>query len=118
MNKLIKEQLDKTNFADLSNYDENTCTYFIKKRVDIKLVQDHCYLIELKATLFDNQALVVNWNQNNMPKVNALKIEVCRLMGDMVKVNGIGWDSISNKDLNYYWTGWLTIKDIKVIQEI
>lgn len=117
-NKIIEEQLKKVEYADLSNYDEATNTYIIPKRVDIKLEEDKCYLIRLKPTLFTNETLKINWNQGKVPTQEYLKVDISKKMPKMIKVVGVGYDYDGNQDLSYFWSGWLTLADIDVLQKL
>ena len=36
----------------------------------------------------------------------------------MIKVVGVGYDAETNQDVSYFWSGWLTLEDIDVIQKI
>jgi hypothetical protein len=45
--KIIDQQLKKVQNADLSNYNSDTNTYFIKRKVGIKLEEDKGYIINL-----------------------------------------------------------------------
>lgn len=117
-NKIIEEQLKKVEYADLSNFNEETNTYFIPKRTDIKLEEDNCYLIKLKPTLFTNETLKTNWNKGSVPKYEYLKVDVSKKMVNMIKVVATAFDYDLNQDLSYFWSGWLTIADIEVLQKI
>ena len=60
MNKIIEEQLKKTENVDLSNFDKETNTYYIKKRQDIKVEEDQCYNLKLKNSAFNNTIVTDN----------------------------------------------------------
>ena len=60
MNKIIEEQLKKTENVDLSNFDKETNTYYIKKRQDIKVEEDQCYILKLKNSAFNNAIVTDN----------------------------------------------------------
>lgn len=122
MNKLIEKQLSMVQYADLSQHDELKHEFNIKKRVDIKLELDAYYLIHLKDTLMDpnlNELIRVNWNGNRMPTLADLTVEVCKVMGKMVKVNAIGYDPETKQDvMSCKWTGWLPIDEIKIVEKL
>lgn len=118
MNKIIEEQLKKVEVADLSDYNSLTGTYFIKKRVDVKIEEDKCYLIRLKPTAFTNYAVLVNWNKGNNPIYEYMKIDVSKKMGKMIKVVGIKYDYANQKDDQGFWSGWLLIDDLEVISKL
>lgn len=117
-NKIIEEQLKKVEYADLSNFDAKTNTYMIPKRVDVKIEEDKCYLIQLLPTLFKNETLKINWNSGNMPTFDYMKIDVSKMIGKMIKVVGTGYDFEEQKDLATFWSGWLSTQDIKVIKKL
>lgn len=119
--ELIEKQLKKVQNADLSNFDSTTNTYFIKKRVDIKIEEEQCYLIHLKTSLFENAVLKNNWNGGNTPPCTYFKAEVSKMMGKMIKIVGVGSNDIEKLNNNIdtrFWTGWLSTQDIEVIQKI
>lgn len=118
MNKIVKEQLNKCREADLSNFDKESNTYYIKKKTSIRLLENHCYLVKLNQSIFDNSLLASNWNNNQLPPNEYLKIDISQIMGNMIKVNSIGFDFDNNIDLNKSWQGWLPSNEIEVISEI
>lgn len=118
---LIEKQLKKVQNADLSNFDSTTNTYFIKKRVDIKIEEEKCYLIYLKDSLFENTVLKTNWNGGSVPPCTYIKAEVSKIMGKMIKIVGVGTNDIEKLNNNidvHFWTGWLSTQDIKIIQKL
>lgn len=118
MNKLISEQLKKVEKADLSNYNSEDNTYLIKKRKDIKLEEDVCYLIHLRNSFFINDTVRMNWNGGSIPKCKYLKIDVCKIMGKMIKIIGVGYDFDNKKDTTYLWSGWINIQDIDILSKL
>lgn len=117
MNKLIKEQLEKVNFADLSHFDDKTNTYFIPKKKEINYEVDKSYLIRLKPSFRTNEVVIVNWNGNKTPIYNTLIVDVQKILGKMVKVNCIGYDEETDSSLDYFWSGWLYIPDTEIIKK-
>ena len=118
MNKIIEQQLKKLEYADISNFDAATNTYIIPKKVDIKIEEDKCYLIQLLPTLFKNEVLKTNWNAGSMPVYNYMKVDVSKIIGKMIKVVGTGYDIETQTDISSFWSGWLSTQDIKVIKKI
>lgn len=118
MNKIIEDQLRKVEYADLSNFNPETNTYIIKKRVDLKIEEDGCYLIKLKSSAFNNQGVIVNWNNNSMPEYDTLKVDVSKKMGKMIKIVGLGFDLATNTDTGKFWSGWLSEDDITVLRKL
>ena len=121
MNKTIQEQLDKVKIADLSQFNEETNTYFIPKFTYVKVENDRCYLICLDDVLLvenPNSILMTNWKNRTTPKCKYMKVEVVKNLGKMILVNGIGYDNNTKEDLNYSWYGWLPVQNIKVISKL
>lgn len=118
MTELIKKQLKQVQYADLSNFDEATATYIIKRRVDIKIEVDSCYIIRLKPSARSNMAVITNWNNGSMPSFNCLKADVSKIVGKMIKVVAVGFDEQSQQDIAKFWSGWLHTDDIEVISSI
>ena len=118
MNSLIKKQLDLITEADLSNFDEETNTYHIPKREDIKAEEENCYLIHCKSSLFLNETVKINWNKNSVPEREYLIISVSQKMAKMINVDAIGYDIIKKETDSYHWKGWINLKDIDIIQKL
>lgn len=119
--EIITKQLKKVKNADLSNYDAKTNSYFIKKRVDIKLEEEGCYLIKVKPSLFNNEVLRTNWNQGIMPQGIYLQVEITKIMPKMIKTTGVcakDLDSLKKSENLIFWSGWLSVQDIEVLQKI
>ena len=115
---IIKQQLERVQYADLSNFNSETNTYIIKKRVDIKLEVDKCYLIRIKPSAYNNSVIVTNWNNGNMPSHEYLKVDISKVMSKMVKVVGVAHDYQNHQDLASFWSGWLSTDDIDVIEKL
>lgn len=113
---LIEKELSKVKYADLSNHDELTNTYFIKQRKDIKIEEDKSYLIKIKPCIYNNIKLKNTWKYT--PEYEYFKFEVNKIIPDEIFVAGIAYDPISNLDIAYFWSGWLTLKDIEVIKKL
>lgn len=118
INKLILEQLQKVEKADLSNFNPETNTYIISKRKDIKLEEDVCYLIHLKNSFFKNDTVIYNWNAGSLPTCSYLKVDVSKIMGKMIKVVSVGYDMNTKTDLSCFWSGWINTEDIDVLKQI
>jgi len=123
MNPLVKTQLDKIRGVDLPPYDDNTLVINIDKMSSTmnELRQDECYLISVEDYILnppDGFTLHTNWNNNKIPKHKVMKVDVSKVMGKMIKVNAIGYDLKSNRDIPESWEGWLPEKSIKVIERL
>ena len=118
MNKVIKDQLEKVNYADLTNYDEKTNTYIIPKKLEIKVEEDSCYLIYIKPSAAANSAVNTNWNQGNAPMYSHMKVDVSKRMGKMIKITGLQHDIGTGQDLPNFWNGWICLDDVEVLKKL
>lgn len=115
MNKNVIEQLKKVNDADLSDFDESTNTYHIKKKTGIKIEIDHCYLMKLKDSIYNNDILWSNWNRGIYPKSKLLKADVSKIMNNMIKVTCIELDETTGEDTDRMWEGWLITSELEIV---
>lgn len=112
LRKYIKDQLDKCNFADLSNFDPENNTFLIKKYSKPVYSLQHCYLVSLLPQLLQpNSVLAINWNAGAVPPYQTLKIYVSKVLGRMLYVDSVAYDINSQKD-GPIWSGWLPIDEI------
>lgn len=118
LNKIIEQQLNKVQNADLSNYNPETNTYFIKKRIDIKLEEDKGYIIYLKDSAFTNTTIINNWNNGSFPKTRYLKIDIIKKMNNMIKINSIEYNLITKQNLDKHWSGWLCVDNLDIIEKL
>ena len=126
MNPLIKAQLDKIKHIPLPEYDEDTTHLIIPKHgvtplKNLELKEGKYYLIMVEDYIikpFDGFTLHDNWNRGIPPKYKYLKVEILKIMGNMVNVNSIGFDNESKQDIMDSWVGWLPRKSITAIQEL
>ena len=116
----IKEQLKKCNFADLSNYDEKSQTFFIPTYTKPTYELNKCYLIQVADYFINNKVSLIatNWNNGTAPANPYLKIFVSKVLGKMIYVDTLAYDIQLNQDINNYWSGWLSIDDIKQLARI
>lgn len=123
MNKIIKKELSKVKNVVLPSYNDDTLIIEIPKKVHYEFQENQCYIIELDDILLDkeveeNISLAINWNNSQFPVCKFYKIDIVKLMGKMIKCNGIGYDYENNQDLNLLWSGWLPKDKIKIISKI
>lgn len=120
MRKIIQDQLDKVIYADLSNFDEATCTYHIPKQKEkIRFEINKTYIIKLDQSLLkfgENPILESNWNNGKVPKNIFYKAEVTKIVGKMVYITGIEFDLNLNADLSNFWQGYLPIDKVEIIK--
>lgn len=114
---LIREQLEKCQFADLNNYDARTNTFLIKKYSKPTYEMNHCYLVRLPLEIVNkpDSVLAVNWNNGNAPSAQYLKIYISKIMGTMIYVDSIGFDFETKQDLSIMWSGWLNTTELTQI---
>lgn len=117
MKELVERELKKIKIADLSHFDSSRNTYIIPKTTSLKPEENNFYIIELKPTA-TNSNLNINWNKNIPPSNKYYKAEVEKIMGPMIKINGIGYDYESKIDLDKVWSGWLYIAGIEILERI
>ena len=117
---LIKEQLEKCQFANLNNYDPNTNTFLIPKYSQPTYDLNHCYLVKLPSNIVNNtdSVLAVNWNNGNTPSTQYLKIYISKVLGNMIYVDSIGFDFETKQDLNLMWSGWLSTSELTQISAL
>ncbi len=102
MNKLLEEQLAKVEYANLSNFDKVNNKYFIPKRKDIRIEENGNYFIKIKKSLYNNEILKTNWNNNSLPECECLCIEVEKSMGRLFQVAAVGYTPDFTKPISYY----------------
>ena len=114
---LIREQLEKCQFADLNNYDAKTNTFLVKKYSKPTYEVNRCYLVRLPLGIVNNNdsVLAVNWNNGSSPNTQYLKIYISKAMGTMIYVDSIGFDFDTKQDLTLMWSGWLNTTELTQI---
>lgn len=117
MNNILKQQLDKVQVADLSNFDAATNTYFIPQKKSINVKIDKCYIIKLLPTTFSDLTLKINWNQGKLPPASCIKAEITNQMGKMIKVTSIDYNPETKACGSAFWNGWLMRDEIEILEE-
>lgn len=114
---IVKQQLEKCNFADLNNYDLKTNTFIIRKYCKPTYEMNHCYLVRLPLNIVNiaDSVLAVNWNNGTFPRSQYLKIYISKMLGNMIYVDSIGFDFETKQDLNLMWSGWLNTSELTQI---
>lgn len=115
---LVEDQLKKVEYADLSHFDRETMHGVIPKRLDIKLEEDNCYLIQLHRSFFNNQTIALNWNAGSFPPSEFLKIDISKKLGKMVRVTGVTYKPETPEAPSVFWNGWLSIDELTVIKKL
>lgn len=122
MREYIKKQLNKVVYADLSNYDESTNTYHIKKYSKPKFEVGGCYLVQIANEIYNqpNSVYAINWNEGRYPKSKYMKVYVNKMMGKMSYVTGRDYDYDNQLDLESMWSGWIPtdgMRQLEVLEE-
>ena len=106
---IIKEQLEKCQFANLNNYDPVSNTFRIKKNSQPTYDLNRCYLVRVPNNVVNNSdsVLAVYWNNGSSPGAQYLKIYISKVLGNMIYVDSVGFDFETKQDLNLMWSGWL-----------
>ena len=115
MRDIIKDQLSKVKYVDVSGIKEGE-PFFIKKRIPTNFELNKEYIIELNDDLLikgKNDILESNFNHGRVPKDKKLHGEVQIILGKMILFNGFGWNG---KDKDNYWSGYLPKDKIKIIE--
>lgn len=121
MNKYIKKELEKVKDIVKFNYNDDDLIINIPKSSTILPKENEYYLVELNDSLFNsatNEILASNWNNNNMPKYKYYKVDVTKIIGNMIRVNGIAFNYETQQDINSIWTGWLPISEIVILKKL
>lgn len=119
MNQIIRKQLEQCKVADLSNYNKETRTFFIPKYNQTRVLEGKSYIIKLDPTLLQpnpGDTFHINWNKGILPLSNSMLIEVSKVNGKVIYVDGIGYDLESDKVTSGVWAGWLPIEKITVVK--
>jgi len=117
MRELIKQQLAKVNYADLSNYDETTGVFNIPKYSKPKFDIGKMYIVQVANELVNNNNSVIatNWNNGTSPKGACLKIYVSKIVGKMLYVDSLVFDLATKSDTMILWSGWLPTEQLTQI---
>lgn len=113
MSKQLEKELARLNVYKI---DENH--YRLNRDATIRVLVDKCYVIQLHDSLFDpNSVLAVNWNRGVLPKCRFYKIDVIKIMQNMINVNGLGYN-YNPMQVEDRFNGWLPLEEIDVLSEI
>ena len=124
MNWVIKRELEKIR-APLPEYNDDTTLIEIQKEGNIKTFQfeeGSSYVIKLADYILNeppNFTLSSNWNKGVIPRSKYLIVEVTKLMGKMLQVNGSGYDiddGVLKSDT--YMGLWLPCGGVEMIDKL
>lgn len=117
MSERLDKELAKLKYAKVQKMEDNK--YIIKKDTQIRVEENNCYLIELHNTIFDpNSILCSNWNNGRVPKCRYYLIDVNKMMANMIRVSGVGYNEIECTNMLDNWYGWLPLSEIDVIKKV
>ena len=127
MNPVIKRELEKVRIP-LPEYDDNTTLITILRKTiedqvkTFPIVVSNCYLIQLADYVLNeppNFTLSANWNGGVVPKSKYLKVQITKVMGKMIQVDGSGFDMLTQADTSDAYIGlWLPLASIGVVKEL
>ena len=124
MNNLILTQLKLCKVANVGECDLSTTFLHINKIGSANgetVLPNHYYLIELDDYIFTSDKCMVihqNWNHNLPPKSRWYKCECLQIMGDMMKIDGAGYNKVDGSSTGEMWSGWLPLSHINILSEI
>lgn len=114
MNKFLLEELEKLNLKWAPEI-------HIPKRSGIKLQENRGYVVKLSDRMINaskDDPLVVNWNGGLIPSTKYYKVNIEKIMGDRVRVTGIGYGFDTNTNLSNTFFGWIPIAEMEVIKKV
>lgn len=120
MNNSIITELLKVKEIKI-NFNQQDTEIFIPKKSGIKLNVDKAYILMLSDTMLhpeNNSTLVSNWNCGSIPTERYYKAEVNKVVNDMIKITGIGYDYDNHVDRNSTWVGWVPLSEMEIMEEI
>ena len=117
MSERLDRELKKLKYARPEKI--NDTTYLIRKETQIRVEENNCYLIRLNNTLLNpNSELCSNWNNGRCPRAYYYQIDVHKMMADMIKVSGAGYNEVECYTLVDNWYGWLPLSEIEIIRKV
>ena len=120
MNKIIQQQLEKTQIANLTNFNSETNSYIIPKYSQPRYEVGKCYIVKLSPDIINNtnSVLATNWNAGIAPVAAYYKIYVNTAAGKMIKVDGLEYNFEQQIDGTSMFSGWLNIDDLTQLKAI
>lgn len=122
LSTVTKQELAKIQEVPIQ-YNDATTRIMIKKRVDIKLTEGEYYLIQLSDFMINppvNSVINSNWNQGNNPHQRYYKVEINKILNNMVKVTGVSfdYDGQSVTIAQEFWSGWVPREEFVIVQKL
>lgn len=124
LNKITQEQLRAVKVADLSAYSAETNTCIIPK-ADIagkmeKIKPGVTLLVKLDPSLLiKNTAdpIQTNWNGGKIPQYLYYQIDIKNIIGKNIQCVGIAYDFNKKETIPSFWSGFLPIDRISLVEE-
>ena len=115
MKDLVRRELSKVVYADLTHYDETTGVFTIPKYSKPHYELNKMYIVQVANELVgnNNSVLASNWNNGTAPKSAYLKIFVYKLVGKMIYVDSLVFNIETKSDTSILWSGWLPVDQLK-----
>lgn len=123
MNDVVKRELEKVR-ATLPEYDDNTSVITIPKRTSVEdpYAKGLCCVLQLAPYIMKeppNFSLSSNWNKGVIPSSEYLKVEIVDVYGNMIKVDGIGYDYTTKTDKqDTYLALWLPKQGTSIVEKL
>lgn len=124
MNPIIKSQLSKCTVAKIPPYNDDTIHIIIPKKKESEITKyqvNKCYIVELSdnfVNLDKDSAFVCNWNGGILAKHKYYKCAIVKVMNNMIKITGFGYDLINDTETIDMWEGWVPSDDIQIVKEL
>lgn len=103
MRDIIKKQLLNLDLAKIAYYDKVSHCYVIPKYTGTNYNLNKMYLVQISLP----NAYNINYEY--------LKIYVSDRKGGQIYVDASACNPITKDDLNFYWSGWLKMSDLKLV---
>ena len=117
-NKIIEQQLAEVRDANLNYFDPSTNTYHIPKKRTLQIKEGKCYKVFIKPSYKLNTTVIENWNAGSVPNYSYYKVEITKVMGTKVKIDGVAFDPLQGTDYSDFWSGWIDTADLEIVTEI
>lgn len=121
MNILIKKELESVKKAIIPKYEDSDLSMLITKgskeeicnNRDADFVQDGYYKIKFKDYIvhpYPDFDLHTQWNNGIIPQEYIYNVQVVKVMGKMIKVDGVGCEKST------HWVGWIPKVSAEILE--
>lgn len=116
MSQRLERELSKLKDVTI---DKTKLGYRIHKQEKIRLVENNCYIIKLGSSIYNKDSVLAsNWNNGRVPSGIYYQVEINKIMGNMIRITGIGYSDPQCTNFVDNWFGWLPINDIEVLSKL